>query len=80
MTAPAGERPRTGDQGERGRSGTGRHAVDRGLGRDPLGRGSGDTLRRSGQPEDIAALILGLVRSRYTTGEVVLVDGGMHLR
>jgi ketoreductase RED2 len=37
-------------------------------------------LRRCGEPEDIAQLILGLVRSRYTTGEVVLADGGMHLR
>jgi ketoreductase RED2 len=41
---------------------------------------AGTPLRRSGQPEDIAALILGLIRSRYTTGEVVLADGGMHLR
>jgi ketoreductase RED2 len=37
-------------------------------------------LRRSGQPEDVAIATLGLVRSTYTTGEVVLVDGGMHLR
>jgi ketoreductase RED2 len=37
-------------------------------------------LRRSGKPEDISALIIGLVRSGYTTGEVVLADGGLHLR
>jgi ketoreductase RED2 len=37
-------------------------------------------LRRSGVPDDIAQLVLGLVRSRYTTGEVVLADGGLHLR
>jgi ketoreductase RED2 len=36
-------------------------------------------LRRSGQPDDVADAVLGLVRSRYTTGVVVLVDGGMHL-
>jgi ketoreductase RED2 len=37
-------------------------------------------LRRSGQAEDVAVAALGLVRSTYTTGEVLLVDGGMHLR
>jgi len=37
-------------------------------------------LRRSGLPEDVAEVIHGLVRSRYVTGEVVLVDGGLALR
>ena len=37
-------------------------------------------LQRSGQPEDVAEVIHGLVRSRYVTGEVVLVDGGLSLR
>lgn len=37
-------------------------------------------LKRSGQPDDVAIATLGLVRSSYTTGEVLLVDGGMHLR
>ncbi len=37
-------------------------------------------LKRSGQPDDVAIATLGLVRSAYTTGEVLLVDGGMHLR
>jgi ketoreductase RED2 len=37
-------------------------------------------LRRSGRPEDVAEVILGLVRSTYVTGEVVVVDGGLHLR
>ena len=37
-------------------------------------------LRRSGRPEDVASVILSLVTSRYVTGEVVLVDGGLHLR
>jgi ketoreductase RED2 len=41
---------------------------------------SASPLRRSGKPEDISALIMGLVRSGYTTGEVVLADGGLHLR
>jgi ketoreductase RED2 len=37
-------------------------------------------LQRSGQPEDVAEVIHGLVRSRYVTGEVVLIDGGLALR
>lgn len=37
-------------------------------------------LRRSAGPADIAEVVLGLVRSAYVTGEVVLVDGGLHLR
>jgi len=37
-------------------------------------------LGRSATPEDVAEVILGLVRARYVTGEVVLVDGGLHLR
>ena len=37
-------------------------------------------LQRTAQPEDVAEVILGLARSAYVTGEVVLVDGGLHLR
>ncbi|MGC8463552.1 MAG: SDR family NAD(P)-dependent oxidoreductase [Acidimicrobiales bacterium] len=37
-------------------------------------------LGRTATPDDVAEVILGLVRSRYVTGEVVLVDGGVHLR
>jgi ketoreductase RED2 len=37
-------------------------------------------LGRSGTPEDIAEVVLGLVRSAYTTGAVVVVDGGLGLR
>ena len=37
-------------------------------------------LRRTATPEDVAELIVGLARSAYVTGEVVLVDGGMALR
>lgn len=37
-------------------------------------------LGRSGRPEDVAEVIHGLLRSRYVTGEVVLIDGGLHLR
>jgi NAD(P)-dependent dehydrogenase (short-subunit alcohol dehydrogenase family) len=37
-------------------------------------------MKRSGRPEDVAQVILGLVASRYVTGEVVMVDGGIHLR
>ncbi len=37
-------------------------------------------LRRAATPEDVAELIVGLARSSYVTGEVVVVDGGLHLR
>jgi ketoreductase RED2 len=37
-------------------------------------------LRRSGTPEDVAEAVVALDRARYTTGEVVTVDGGVHLR
>ncbi|MGA3147513.1 MAG: SDR family oxidoreductase [Acidimicrobiales bacterium] len=37
-------------------------------------------LQRTAQPEDVAEVILGLARSSYVTGEVVLVDGGLNLR
>jgi ketoreductase RED2 len=37
-------------------------------------------LQRSATPEDVAEVIHGLVRSSYVTGEVVLIDGGLHLR
>ncbi|HZU79210.1 MAG TPA: glucose 1-dehydrogenase [Acidimicrobiales bacterium] len=36
-------------------------------------------LRRSATPEDVAEVIVSLVGARYVTGEVVLVDGGLHL-
>ena len=36
-------------------------------------------LRRSGTPQDVAAVIVALADARYVTGEVVLVDGGLHL-
>ncbi len=41
---------------------------------------AGAPLARSGEPDDIAATVLGVVVSRYMTGEVVLADGGVHLR
>jgi ketoreductase RED2 len=37
-------------------------------------------LQRTASPEDVAEVILGLARSTYVTGEVVLVDGGLALR
>lgn len=37
-------------------------------------------LRRSGTPEDIAEVIVGLARSAYVTGQVILADGGLNLR
>ncbi|HTZ09618.1 MAG TPA: SDR family oxidoreductase [Acidimicrobiales bacterium] len=37
-------------------------------------------LQRSGEPEDIAHVIVGLVGARYVTGEIVVADGGLRLR
>ena len=37
-------------------------------------------LRRSASPGDVAEVVMGLVRSTYVTGEVVVVDGGLGLR
>src|SRR6516225_3273713 len=34
-------------------------------------------LRRSGQPDDVAELIVALARAAYVTGQVVVVDGGL---
>ena len=36
-------------------------------------------LRRSAAPADVAEVVLGLVRSAYVTGQVVVVDGGLGL-
>lgn len=37
-------------------------------------------LRRSGTPDDVAEVVLALVRSTYVTGQVITVDGGLTLR
>jgi ketoreductase RED2 len=37
-------------------------------------------LKSSAQPEDVAEVIMGLIHSHQVTGEVVIVDGGLHLR
>ncbi len=36
-------------------------------------------LRRSGQPEDVAEVVLVLARAAYVTGQVVVIDGGLSL-
>jgi ketoreductase RED2 len=36
-------------------------------------------LKRSGQPEDVAEVILALARAAYVTGQVVVVDGGISI-
>ena len=36
-------------------------------------------LRRTGTPDDVAEMVLALVRSSYVTGEVVVMDGGLGL-
>ena len=36
-------------------------------------------LRRSGQPDDVAEVILALARAAYVTGQVVVVDGGISI-
>jgi ketoreductase RED2 len=37
-------------------------------------------LRRSGQPDDVAEVVLAFVRSAYVTGQIWGVDGGLALR
>lgn len=37
-------------------------------------------LQRSGQPDDIAEVALTVAVSAYMTGQVIVVDGGLHLR
>jgi len=37
-------------------------------------------LARSGQPDDIAEVVLAQIKSRYVTGEIWLADGGLQLR
>jgi ketoreductase RED2 len=37
-------------------------------------------LRRSGTPDDVADACVGLVGTRYATGQVLVVDGGLALR
>jgi ketoreductase RED2 len=37
-------------------------------------------LQRSATPEDCAEATIGLIRSRYVTGQVLVVDGGLTLR
>ena len=36
-------------------------------------------LKRSGTPEDVAEVIVSLAGAAYVTGDVVVVDGGLHL-
>jgi ketoreductase RED2 len=36
-------------------------------------------LKRSGQPEDVAEVVLALVQAAYVTGQVVVVDGGLSI-
>jgi ketoreductase RED2 len=36
-------------------------------------------LRRSGQPDDVAGVIVALARAEYVTGQVVVVDGGLSI-
>jgi ketoreductase RED2 len=36
-------------------------------------------LKRSGQPEDVAEVIVSLARAGYVTGQVVVIDGGLSL-
>jgi ketoreductase RED2 len=36
-------------------------------------------LKRSGQPEDVAEVVLALARSSYVTGQIVAIDGGLTL-
>jgi len=37
-------------------------------------------LKRVGTTDDVATMVLSLAQAKFTTGEVILVDGGTHLR
>jgi ketoreductase RED2 len=37
-------------------------------------------LARNASPEDVADVVLAIVQSRYQTGDITLVDGGLHLK
>ncbi|HEV8065202.1 MAG TPA: SDR family oxidoreductase, partial [Acidimicrobiales bacterium] len=37
-------------------------------------------LRSTSKPGDVAEVILGLIHSRTVTGNVIVIDGGLHLR
>ncbi len=36
-------------------------------------------LKRSGQPEDVAEVVLALARAAYVTGQIVAIDGGLSI-
>jgi ketoreductase RED2 len=36
-------------------------------------------LKRSAMPDDCAEAVLGLLRTRYATGQILVVDGGLTL-
>jgi NAD(P)-dependent dehydrogenase (short-subunit alcohol dehydrogenase family) len=36
-------------------------------------------LRRSGEPGDIAEIVVALARASYVTGQVLVVDGGLSI-
>ena len=36
-------------------------------------------LKRSGQPEDVAEVVVALAQASYVTGQVVVIDGGLSL-
>jgi ketoreductase RED2 len=36
-------------------------------------------LKRIGQPEDVAEVVLALARASYVTGQIVAIDGGLTL-
>ena len=74
----AGQYPGSRHPGQRGGAGAGRHPVDGRVGPDPRECVNAQApLQRTATPEDVAEVILGLARSTYVTGEVVLVDGGL---
>jgi ketoreductase RED2 len=37
-------------------------------------------LKRVGTTDDVATMVLALAQAEFTTGEIILVDGGTHLR
>jgi ketoreductase RED2 len=68
------------DPGQRRRARSGGDTVDRGLGRHARCVAQMAPVPRSATPDDCAEAVLALLRNKYTTGEIFVVDGGTTLK
>lgn len=41
---------------------------------------AGAPMKRIGNPEEVAELVLGILQARFVTGQIVTVDGGYSLK